>query len=199
VVVYLNTEMRIYGRVIKLLIILKTMEDLKPSELSFSPLLRLAAELRNRIYFDVLVAEDVIELRRDVDDNDDDRCWTSPGLLRTCRQIRMEARQIYYANNVFTIPYKSYRSCREYGREVVHWLETLGQQQRSMLTRFNLNDRIYYSLFHADCRINFWYHDLNHIGASVRAGTLWVEVGRAEHRWYTDLSTSKSIKALVTP
>ena len=58
-----------------------------------STLLGLPGELRNHIYTYVLVDEDRIIIDRSR--------FVQPGLLRSCRQIREEARSIYYLNNAF--------------------------------------------------------------------------------------------------
>lgn len=58
-------------------------------------LLELAAELRNRIYEYVLIKDKTITVSR--------HRIAQPGLLRTCRQIREEARAIYYCRNAFKI------------------------------------------------------------------------------------------------
>jgi len=56
-------------------------------------LLELSAELRNTIYRLALVSEDPIELE------DADIPPMDPPLLKTCRQIRSEARGIFYKEN----------------------------------------------------------------------------------------------------
>lgn len=52
------------------------------------------AELRNRIYRDVLLEDEVT-----VDDNS----HLQPGLLRACRQLRNEATRIYYEEKAFIL------------------------------------------------------------------------------------------------
>ncbi len=74
-----------------------------------SMLLKLPAELRTQIYEDTLVDSKVIEvvtdyLRRRFPDLPNNLTWQSPRLLQSCRQIRNEARSIYYAKNRFALP-----------------------------------------------------------------------------------------------
>lgn len=64
-----------------------------------SPLLELPAELRNKIYFDVLVSEKPLGIAKQT--HIYDVRHKAPALLQTCRQIREEARTIFYSNNTF--------------------------------------------------------------------------------------------------
>ncbi|KAK4498049.1 hypothetical protein PRZ48_010705 [Zasmidium cellare] len=66
-------------------------------------LFRLSAELRNRIYRDVLVEDDEIPIdtRGDPEGAGTADRFAQPGVLRTCRQIRSEAASIYYLENQF--------------------------------------------------------------------------------------------------
>jgi hypothetical protein len=74
-----------------------------------SVFLKLPAELRTQVYEDSLLHAEVITVtcdylgcrRPDLPDNIN---WQPPGLLQRCRQIRDEARSIYYAKNRLFIP-----------------------------------------------------------------------------------------------
>lgn len=59
------------------------------------PLLRLPAELRNMIYTLVVTRDDPVRTL------EDGKTYPEPELLATCRQIRQEARSVYYATNTF--------------------------------------------------------------------------------------------------
>lgn len=63
-----------------------------------SPLSRLPAELRNRIYELALLQDDSITISLN-----GKRRWRPPAHLSTCNQIRAEASSIYYAGNTFTV------------------------------------------------------------------------------------------------
>lgn len=60
---------------------------------SHSQLLSLPAELRNRIYEYALIEENEIAITADLH---------VPALLQTSRQIRREARSLYFEKNTFT-------------------------------------------------------------------------------------------------
>ena len=60
-----------------------------------SPFFNLSPELRNRIYFDVLVHAEV--------EVDYDNIFNKTSLLRVCSQIRNECLQIFYTQNRFVI------------------------------------------------------------------------------------------------
>lgn len=93
-------------------------------------LLGLSAELRNKIYRDVLLEKNWIQVDtrgwpapvRAV--RTDTNVFAQPGLLRTCRQIRAEASSIYYLMNTFGFDVldcdaeKVIAFCKQSG---VHW------------------------------------------------------------------------------
>lgn len=64
-----------------------------------SPLLELLTELRNKIYFDVLVSDKPLGIAKETHIYDVHH--NAPAFLQTCRQIREEARTIFYSNNAF--------------------------------------------------------------------------------------------------
>ena len=70
-----------------------------------SPFLTLPGELRNRIYRFILVQPpgERVQLRVPSD-------FTGPGLLTTCKQIRVEAQQIYYSENTFMVTCTAWNS-----------------------------------------------------------------------------------------
>ncbi|KAK5739565.1 hypothetical protein LTR17_005254 [Elasticomyces elasticus] len=93
-----------------------------------SPLLRLAAELRNTIYELVIAQTKIIEPRTN------GRFTNKPGLLGVCRQIRLEALPIFLhlaplvARSVFEI-------CDFDFRPVMAYIDTLNDTQRTALGR----------------------------------------------------------------
>jgi hypothetical protein len=95
-----------------------------PTTSQQSILLTLPAELRTQIYEDTLLDAKVIEVvtvhaRRQFGSLPD-KNWQPPKLLQTCRQIRNEARSIYYARNRFAIPRDKLWDFR-----LLHWLKAL--------------------------------------------------------------------------
>lgn len=64
-----------------------------------SLLLQLPAELRNRIYTEVLTSSTPIRVTLRIDDVSD---GTASALLRTCRRTRKEAGAVYYGTNTFS-------------------------------------------------------------------------------------------------
>ena len=67
-------------------------------------LLSLAPEIRNRIYRYVLVEDEDSDIIID----SDHALPAHPSLLHTCRQIRHEASEIYFAENVFVVRIHTY-------------------------------------------------------------------------------------------
>ncbi|CAK1366965.1 unnamed protein product [Cercospora beticola] len=83
----------------------------------------LSAELRNEIYELALVKSEEIEITKET--------FAQPALLRTCRQIRAEAVQIYYSRNEFytTISRLDASLLRAFGQQQSHeevWLKRTG-------------------------------------------------------------------------
>ena len=72
---------------------------------TFSPLLELPRELRDLIYREVLVGEEKTVALIDCAG----KAQAEPSLLRTCQQIREEAKNVYYVNNTFTLPLRPYQ------------------------------------------------------------------------------------------
>jgi hypothetical protein len=60
-------------------------------------------ELRNRIYEDVLVDEEIDDVDWDKAAIHIDGSTREPGLLKACKQIRREARKMYYSQNMFSV------------------------------------------------------------------------------------------------
>lgn len=87
-----------------------------------SAFLELPPELRNRIYFAALGSEQPTCLI------DRDGKKYSPGLLRTCKQIREEATDIYYNNTEFEIWIKG-----DDTRTAVKWLNSRPQRQLDLI------------------------------------------------------------------
>lgn len=98
-----------------------------------SPLLDLPPELRNWIYEAVLLSPSPIIVARPPLFKD----WKPNPLLHTCRQIRNEASQMYWALNTFTP-----NSVTNIHRRV-QWLAMIGPQQYRMIRKIYLNDEYY--------------------------------------------------------
>ena len=69
------------------------------------PLLELPAELRNRIWEQVIVKEGPISLApaSDLADGEELETGAQPALSRVCRQIREETLPMFYAHNIFRL------------------------------------------------------------------------------------------------
>ena len=85
-----------------------------------SPLLELAAELRNNIYRLVLTSEIPVAIKKS-----DLRGRTA--LLQTCRQIRNEASSVFYSENEFRIPLDN-----ENVEHAVAWLKLANTQAKQI-------------------------------------------------------------------
>lgn len=96
-----------------------------------SPLPRLPAELRNRIYELVLV-EGTVEVFRHIR-----KIWKSPALLHTSRQIRAEASSIYFGGNSFLIT-----GFLHHDRYLSSWLRVLPAPSRAAIQRVYSEDRV---------------------------------------------------------
>ena len=87
---------------------------------------RLPPELRNRIYRLVLVANEPVNVVES-----EINCYTA--LLKTCRQIRSEASQIFFAENkfraAFTVNAKG---------TAVDWLSSIGRERASQITALSI-------------------------------------------------------------
>lgn len=125
-------------------------------------LLALPAELRNRIYQFALIDENAIS----VVDIRIIMSWyrkqlapkvipiPEPGLLWTCRQISVEAMQIYYSNNLFTSDYRD---------NLIVWLRDIGEKKSAMLKKVH----IYHASFHSNPvgALCYMERDLRHLSA----------------------------------
>lgn len=99
-----------------------------------SPFLRLPPELRNRIYEDLLVSEEVVGVT-----SLGYHQWTPPSLLHTCHQIRSEASKLYYAANIFQICSRWHQDRLEGAFEMQEWLHALCKPQQDMLRRIRID------------------------------------------------------------
>lgn len=90
------------------------------------PLFTLPAELRTRIYEEVLTSFEPISL---TDWGSGSPIWSPPPLLHTCRKIRMEASEIYYGNNTFGL------TGPQANRD---WISAIAGKQQAMLRRLHL-------------------------------------------------------------
>lgn len=102
-----------------------------------SPLLKLPAELRNRIYEEALTSNTSVCLRPRPDCTP---CWSPPALLMTCQTVRNEASPIYYAKNVFKVKELIYSDCDDV---LITWLGVLEPGTRQQIRRIYLDDKFY--------------------------------------------------------
>ncbi|KAK5692976.1 hypothetical protein LTR97_010452 [Elasticomyces elasticus] len=126
-----------------------------------SLLLELAPELRNAIFVEVLV--EVGEI------------WISssnvPPLLQTCRQIRADALQLYYASNVFRVDLRRDR----FDDSIVPWLKSTGTSALPVLSTIWLDD-IYHSLVaDAEEALNNYAKQLLESGCAVDKARFYIE------------------------
>jgi hypothetical protein len=107
--------------------------------LGASPWRKLPAELRNEIYFEALRVEGGITLRLTYKGRGQQRALTVVGcdkgfranaLLRTCKEIRSEARSVFYAVNAFTIrssiPDRNLQAYRRTRNAFRQWIDRTG-------------------------------------------------------------------------
>lgn len=145
------------------------------------PLLKLPAELRNRIYEMVLLDATTTHVTTAKAKPD----WHSPGLLRTCHQIRSEASSIYYAVNIFRV---SSLNCsddeeddllvlkRECLDVLKQWLGILAATDKQALRRTYLDDHYYHSVRAGRLGLKAYYKALSAAGLRVGSASLFVEV-----------------------
>ncbi|KAI6857261.1 hypothetical protein KC343_g12703 [Hortaea werneckii] len=143
---------------------------------SASPLLKLSPELRNWIYDEVLISERIVRLTDDMGK----RTWSVPPLLQTCRWIRDEAMEMYYAQNSFLVgavdvrdeEFPSDRETYDFTlalqEEVcrvmlARWLKALPDDARSSLKQIFISDH-YHAEYeyreydkHEDCYYTTYY------------------------------------------
>ncbi|KAK5121504.1 hypothetical protein LTR85_005337 [Meristemomyces frigidus] len=106
-----------------------------------SPLLKLAPELRNRIYHEILSSSKPVIL----DAKAQGLRRPNPALLQTCLQVRTEAIGIYYARNVFQAT--AYEYAFDYAQReemcttmLLTWLRAIGKDSSKMLRAIYLDD-----------------------------------------------------------
>ena len=92
-----------------------------------SALLRLAAELRNRIYRYTLISDLPIDMSTTT-------ATSAAALLATCHQIRREARSMYYTENTFIAKAYGMRSdC------IKRWLDNVGPTHCAMMPKLEIH------------------------------------------------------------
>ncbi|KAI6910426.1 hypothetical protein KC318_g2514 [Hortaea werneckii] len=123
---------------------------------SESPLLKLSPELRNWIYEKVLISKRVVRLTDDMGK----RIWSVPPLLQTCKWIRDEAMEMYYAQNSFLVdamkvrdeefpsdkePYDFTLALQEEVCRVMlaRWLKALPDDARASLSQIFIEDHLH--------------------------------------------------------
>ncbi|KAK4949023.1 hypothetical protein LTR10_012396 [Elasticomyces elasticus] len=99
-----------------------------------SPLLKLAAELRNAIYSEVLIKPGVIRVRRRI----------MPPLVQTCRQVRADTLKLYYANTTFRVGNGGSGYQHEFCDEhILPWLRSIDASAVKTLSKVWLDDEYY--------------------------------------------------------
>lgn len=96
-----------------------------------SPLFKLPAELRNRIYEYALTddKQPLVVVHTWLSVSNGYGLCMQPALVRTCRAIRNEALSIFYSSNEFTASFEM-----QYSERVMRaWLERIGRQNREHL------------------------------------------------------------------
>lgn len=118
-----------------------------------SHLLRLPAEIRNKIYEEVFHGA-----RFEIVGKDDETQSSGPGILRSCRQVYIEALETYYRRSVFWIylPASSVKGKITATRpsQLISWLERMHSQSRDLVTEIRCvvdvrgedSDEAYYEL-----------------------------------------------------
>lgn len=173
-----------------------------------SLLLSLPPELRNRIYELVLIDEEFIPLRQDSEDTKAvtragqrvrkplvETTIEEPPLLQSCRQIRNEAIQIYYARNTFV--------CESTTR-LVHWLGKLGNHGQKMLRDVRMKIVTYSRGLSGDFKQGLLALKLKVIEKRIRRSTIVMALpDNAIRGWRCDKSpatalTVSEIKAAFT-
>jgi len=148
------------------------------------PFLRLPAELRNRIYNEVLLETEAIPIKLAVGFMSY-RSWKPPGILRTCRTIRSEAAPIYYGSNTFKLDAIEYmygvKKQRKAVKRLQPWFKGLGNLQRNMLRTVYLGGLRYKDVEDAKKRVRTFKRFLKGFGVRLanadggeRKGVLFV-------------------------
>ncbi|KAK5674557.1 hypothetical protein LTS10_012753 [Elasticomyces elasticus] len=131
-----------------------------------SPLLNLAAELRNAIYSEVLIEPGEIKVRE----------GTLPPLVQTCRQVRADTLKVYYANNTFRVGEgDSLRHEFCYERHIFPWLSSIEASAVKTLSKVWLDDKYYNSSEDASEALVMYTKLLVSAGLEVAREALFVE------------------------
>ena len=116
----------------------------------------LPPEIRNAIYFEVLVISEqsTTHIYGGVSSNTssedrwsscyDPRAWNAPALLQVCQQIRNEASPIYYGMNSFRFMDDDGGHPEELHRALVAWLVLIGSKRRSYVRKIRLENTSYF-------------------------------------------------------
>ncbi|KAK0311528.1 hypothetical protein LTR01_003524 [Friedmanniomyces endolithicus] len=130
------------------------------------PLLKLPRELRDRIYSEVLIEDDMIDTQPWQFYEGRTLTWQPPPLLQTCRRIRNEASKIYYAENTFYVHDSAVDNL------VSHLLDVIILGDDSGNSRRGRTDSDMDEIVRADIRDNM--KDLASAGLALAPGTLHV-------------------------
>lgn len=142
------------------------------SKMDDSPLARLPAELRNRIYELVLLYNDGVRMSMNYR-----REWQPPALLHASRQVRAESSSIYYAHNTFQfLAWASPRPNKGmYDEVLVSWLRTLDAPSRASIRTINLHDGFYHE-HDVDRRIQMCRKRLEKAGVRIKEAEIVVNL-----------------------
>ena len=105
-----------------------------------SPLLDLAAELRNEIWRLVLVEDNTIDIGTTAPSCLEEKPPAEPALLTACKQVREEAVGIYYSENTFRMfcTPRTMISCARDSMNNLRWLERFSPDRAGMIKSFSI-------------------------------------------------------------
>lgn len=139
-----------------------------------SPLSKLPPELRNKIYSEVLVIAEDINVARPASNYVPPR-WGSPVLLQICRQLREEESPIFYGLNSFCI-----NSYEDINQELSSWIVLLGRKTSSYIRRIRFYEN--YHIEEVDSCIHEAREHLQKKGMLIPAATIEVGLGSQHYR-----------------
>ncbi|KAK5709313.1 hypothetical protein LTR17_019884 [Elasticomyces elasticus] len=135
-----------------------------------SPLLKLAAELRNAIYSEVLIEPGEIKIRK----------HAMPPLVQTCRQVRTDTLQLYYANNTFRVGDGGGYQVDFCERHIFPWLRCIDVSAVKTLSRIWIDDMYYDSAGGASEALAKYTNQISLAGFEVARETLFIEASQLD-------------------
>jgi len=162
------------------------------------PLFKLPPELRNRIYHEALLSPTAVHVTSPTAEP----IWQSPGILKTCRQLRGETSAIYYSGNTFLVRSNGCDADDAIDPDgnpngglqdicigsLIRWLEALSRSTRAELRNVYLDDRFYDKVEYGKNSIAHYRAILSAAGLKVDQCLFWIEMGWSEadggHQWF---------------